>query len=135
MIGQGEVLASPLAMAAVAASVLAGEAVVPVMVENPAPGGGDESPAAPLTSEETDQLQEMMWAAVEGGTASFLQDVPGGRVGAKTGTAEYVADGEAGLHAWMIAIQDDLAVAVFVEEGESGSRTAGPILEEFLRGL
>ena len=53
---------------------------------------------------------------------------------AKTGTAEYVADG-GGLrtHAWMIAAQGDLAVAVFVEDGASGSRTAGPVLEQFLR--
>ena len=33
----------------------------------------------------------------------------------------------------MIAAQGDLAVAVFVDEGESGSGTAGPILEPFLR--
>ena len=33
----------------------------------------------------------------------------------------------------MIAAQGDLAVAVFVEAGESGSGTAGPILEAFLR--
>jgi cell division protein FtsI/penicillin-binding protein 2 len=32
----------------------------------------------------------------------------------------------------MIAAQGDLAVAVFVETGESGSRTAGPILRAFL---
>ena len=36
-------------------------------------------------------------------------------------------------HAWMIAAQGDLAVAVFVDEGQSGSGTAGPILEQFLR--
>ena len=33
----------------------------------------------------------------------------------------------------MIAAQGDLAVAVFVELGASGSQTAGPILEAFLR--
>jgi hypothetical protein len=33
----------------------------------------------------------------------------------------------------MIAGQGDLAAAVFVEEGASGSGTAGPILEAFLR--
>ena len=33
----------------------------------------------------------------------------------------------------MIAAQGDLAVAVFVEVGQSGSSTAGPILEAFLR--
>jgi hypothetical protein len=35
----------------------------------------------------------------------------------------------------MIAVQRDLAVAVFVAEAESGSQTAGPLLEAFLRGL
>jgi hypothetical protein len=33
----------------------------------------------------------------------------------------------------MIATQGDLAVAVFVETGVSGSHTAGPLLERFLR--
>ena len=33
----------------------------------------------------------------------------------------------------MIATQGDLAVAVFVDDGDSGSGTAGPLLEEFLR--
>jgi hypothetical protein len=32
----------------------------------------------------------------------------------------------------MIAQRKDLAVAVFVEDGASGSTTAGPLLEEFL---
>jgi hypothetical protein len=34
----------------------------------------------------------------------------------------------------MIAAQGDLAVAVFVNDGESGSRTAGPLLRRFLAG-
>jgi hypothetical protein len=33
----------------------------------------------------------------------------------------------------MIAAQGDLAVCVFVDVGESGSGTAGPIVEAFLR--
>lgn len=37
-------------------------------------------------------------------------------------------------HAWMIGMRRDLAVAVLVEDGVSGSRTAGPILGAFLRG-
>jgi cell division protein FtsI/penicillin-binding protein 2 len=52
---------------------------------------------------------------------------------AKTGTAEFERAGRVETHAWMIAAQGDLAVAVFVEVGSSGSRTAGPILEAFLR--
>jgi cell division protein FtsI/penicillin-binding protein 2 len=54
-------------------------------------------------------------------------------VGAKTGTAEYGEQSPPGKHAWMIAFQGDLAAAVFVQDGASGSRTAGPLLEEFLR--
>ena len=40
---------------------------------------------------------------------------------AKTGTAEFGTDGPLQTHAWMIAAQGDLAVAVFVESGASGS--------------
>jgi cell division protein FtsI/penicillin-binding protein 2 len=34
----------------------------------------------------------------------------------------------------MIAAQDDVAVAVFVNDGKSGSGTAGPLLKSFLDG-
>ena len=51
---------------------------------------------------------------------------------AKTGTAEYGNDEPRRTHAWMIAAQGDLAVAVFVQDGESGSQTAGPLLRAFL---
>jgi cell division protein FtsI/penicillin-binding protein 2 len=93
----------------------------------------DVDPAQPLTQEEAAALRDMMRAVVTEGTGSFLADVPGDPVGAKTGTAEFGTDDPPSTHAWMIATQGDLAVAVFVEEGKSGSQTAGPILEEFLR--
>jgi len=51
---------------------------------------------------------------------------------AKTGTAEYGSAAPLKTHAWMIAAQDDLAVAVFVNDGKSGSATAGPLLRAFL---
>jgi cell division protein FtsI/penicillin-binding protein 2 len=129
MIGQGEVLASPLAMATVAASVAAGHTVAPTLVE-PA----EAAPESTLTADEAATLQELMRAVVEEGSGEFLGDVPGDPVGAKTGTAEYGTESPPRTHAWMIATQGDLAVAVFVEDGESGSRTAGPLLDAFLRG-
>ncbi|TDD66737.1 penicillin-binding protein [Jiangella aurantiaca] len=129
MIGQGEVLASPLAMATVAASVAAGHTVAPTMVEPAA-----AAPESTLTADEAAVLQDLMRAVVEEGSGEFLGDVPGDPVGAKTGTAEYGTETPPRTHAWMIATQGDLAVAVFVEDGESGSRTAGPLLEEFLGG-
>ena len=75
----------------------------------------------------------MLRGVVTSGSGSLLADVPGPPVIAKTGTAEFEKNGEIRTHAWMIAAQGDLAVAVFVDEGESGSGTAGPILESFLR--
>ncbi len=131
LIGQGKVLASPMAMAAVAASVSKGGAVVPwLLPDQPVPNA---DPTRPVTAEEADALRDMMRAVVTEGTAGFLADVPGAPVGAKTGTAEFGTGTPPDTHAWMIASQDDLAVAVFVEEGKSGSQTAGPILEEVLR--
>lgn len=131
MIGQGKVLASPMAMAAVAASVAEGRAVVPrLLPDQPAP---EADPGEPLTSKEAGALREMMRAVVTDGTATFLGDVPGVPVGAKTGTAEFGTGDPLPTHTWMIATQGDLAVAVFVGLGQSGSQTSGPILEQFLR--
>ena len=131
MIGQGKVLASPMVMATVIASVQAGETVVPRLVEQvdvEVPGEAD-----PLTAGEARQLRSMLRQVVTDGSGQSLADVPGEPVIAKTGTAEYADGGTIRTHAWMVAAQGDLAVAVFVRTGESGSQTAGPLLEEFLR--
>lgn len=131
LIGQGRVLASPLAMAAVAGSVAAGRTVVPRLL---ADTDVTAQPSQPLNAREAAFLQDLMRGVVRAGSGAFLADVPGAPVLAKTGTAEFGDDEPLRTHAWMIAAQGDLAVAVFVEVGESGSRTAGPVLEEFLRG-
>ncbi|MBN9376328.1 MAG: penicillin-binding protein, partial [Cellulomonas sp.] len=102
LIGQGRVIASPLGMAVVAASVAAGRTVTPVLVK-PASSSGtaaaDETPtpvatatepttpAAPLTQAEADTLHQLMRGVVTDGTATVLQAVPD--VAAKTGTAEF----------------------------------------------
>ncbi|HEX6235030.1 MAG TPA: penicillin-binding transpeptidase domain-containing protein [Jiangellaceae bacterium] len=134
MIGQGKVLASPLAMAAAAASVAAGQTVVPAIVDQGG-GQGGEQVGGTLDADEAQELAELMRVTVTDGTGSFLQDVPGESIGAKTGTAEYGGGNPPDTHGWMVAFQGDLAVAVFVEDAESGSATAGPLLAEFLRGV
>ncbi|WP_344775251.1 penicillin-binding transpeptidase domain-containing protein [Nocardioides panacisoli] len=131
MIGQGTVLASPMSMATVIASVQAGKIVVPRLVEQvdvAAPKNVDEP-----SNGEVAALRDILRAVVTSGSGAGLADVPGPPVIAKTGTAEF--DGPHGrqTHAWMVAAQGDLAVAVFVDVGSSGSGTAGPILESFLR--
>jgi cell division protein FtsI/penicillin-binding protein 2 len=128
MIGQGKVEASPMAMAAVTASVAAGETVIPRLIE-----GTQATPKGkPLTAEEAGQLRDMMRAVVSDGSGRVLGDLAGPAVLAKTGTAEYGTSKPLKTHAWMIAAQGDLAVAVFVNEGKSGSATAGPLLRTFL---
>lgn len=124
-IGQGQIEASPLAMAAVAASVAGGKTVVPWLIKGKTP----KATAEPLTANEAEQLRLMMQATVQEGAARFLGSKADG---AKTGTAEFGNETPPKTHAWMIAYKGDLAVAVMVAEGQSGSSTAGPILSKFL---
>ncbi len=161
MIGQGEVLVSPLALATMAASVGAGARVTPTLL---APGEptdldpGSESAAASeaptadassspeeqsadadaapsaFTAAESATLRTLMTAVVAQGGAQLLQDVPGEPVLAKTGTAEFGSEDPPRTHAWVVALQGDLAVAVFVEEGELGSTSGGPLMRAFLAG-
>lgn len=132
MIGQGEVLASPLVMAAVVGSVQEGARVTPRLLPDldvDTTSGDDQ----PLTATEAEQLRGMLRGVVTEGSGSSLADLPGPPAIAKTGTAEFEDGGETRTRAWMVAAQGDLAVAVLVAEGESGSGTAGPLLEAFLR--
>lgn len=133
LIGQGRVQATPLGMATVAASVVAGHRVVPQLVVGSTPTATPAEPAHPLTPAEAEALRSMMRAVVTEGGSTFLQDVPGAEVIAKSGTAQYGDGSQA--HAWMIAGQGDLAVAAFVETGSSGVDTAGPLLEAFLTAM
>jgi cell division protein FtsI/penicillin-binding protein 2 len=131
MIGQGTVLASPMAMATAIGSIQAGHTVVPRLVDSVDVSVPDD--AEPLTGSEAADLRSMLRGVVTSGSGVGLLDVPGPPVIAKTGTAEFEKNGKTLTHAWMIAAQGDLAVAVFVDLGSSGSGTAGPILEAFLR--
>lgn len=133
LIGQGTILASPIAMATVAASVASGHTVVPLLVAKPGTGDTKANPPVPLTRSEAARLRTLMRGVVVNGTAHFLINMPAPPVLAKTGTAEFGSANPPQTHAWMIAIHGDLAVAAFVDVGQSGSGTAGPILESFLR--
>jgi cell division protein FtsI/penicillin-binding protein 2 len=131
MIGQGQDLASPMTMATVMASVVAGHTVVPQLIKSVTP---DATSPEPLTAAEDATLKSMLRGVVTGGTGLGLKDVPGSPVIAKTGTAEFDRNGKRFTHAWMIAGQGDLAVCAFVDVGPTGAGTAGPLLESFLRG-
>ncbi|GAA1864743.1 penicillin-binding transpeptidase domain-containing protein [Myceligenerans crystallogenes] len=139
-IGQARVLASPLGMATVAASVAGGRTVSPVLVSD-AGGAGDKKAdgeqadadaKGTLTEQEAATLRELMKGVVtEGSAREALAGVPGVD-GAKTGSAE----GNGGkTNTWMIAVKGDVGVAVFVEDGDFGSTTAGPIMADFLKSF
>ena len=126
--GQGETQVSPVAMAAAVAAVARGAWLPPTLVIDP------EQPATepvPLAGPAVEDLHAALRAVVTDGTASALADVPGGEVYGKTGSAEA---GEQ-THAWFVGWQDDLAFAVFVEDGDSGAGAAVPLAERFLRAL
>ncbi|MFJ2618883.1 penicillin-binding transpeptidase domain-containing protein [Glutamicibacter sp. NPDC087344] len=129
MIGQGVVEASPLGMATVVASVQAKKTVTPKLVISPEP----EAPAAAkstLTEEEASELATMMAAVIDHGTLKDLKGTGSGKIIGKSGTAEY--DSERNAHAWAIVAQDDVAIAVFVEDGDGGAQTAGPLAKAML---
>jgi cell division protein FtsI/penicillin-binding protein 2 len=130
LIGQGKILASPMAMAAIVSSVVKGSTVVPWMIAADKPTA---DPKVPLTKSEASSLRELMHAVVTDGSGALLQSLQPPEVIAKTGTAEFGSTPPLPTHAWMVGAQGDLAVAVFVDRGESGSHTAGPVLEAFLK--
>ena len=75
----------------------------------------------------------LMRPVVTEGTAADA-NLPG-RVGGKTGTAEFGTGDPLPTHAWFIGFRGDLAFAVLVEDGGVGGRVAAPAAARFLRGL
>jgi cell division protein FtsI/penicillin-binding protein 2 len=127
--GQGETQVSPAAMAAATAAVARGAWLPPRLVVDPA------APAAapvPLDQATVADLHTALREVVTSGTARELAGVPGGDVHGKTGTAEAGPDV---THGWFVGWQGDVAFAVFVEDGRSGSGAAVPLAERFLRAL
>jgi cell division protein FtsI/penicillin-binding protein 2 len=128
-IGQGKVLVSPLGMAMIAAGVRSGSSHPPTLVRDPS-----STPAVLGTLSEAGTLRSLMLDTVEDGTASVLK-LPGEPVAAKTGTAEYGNDTPPRTHGWIIGFRGDVAFAVLVEDGGSGSQSAGPVARRFLEAL
>ncbi|WP_160150698.1 penicillin-binding transpeptidase domain-containing protein [Nonomuraea solani] len=132
VIGQGEVVATPLCMAALAAAVESGTWRSPRLLAKDEVLRIDGQPHEDVPMDEgiVTALRDMMAAVVDYGTASE-SELPEGVAG-KTGTAE-VPDETS--HAWFIGYRDDLAFCVFVRHGGSGRAVAVPIAARFLKGL
>jgi cell division protein FtsI/penicillin-binding protein 2 len=126
MIGQGDVRMNPITMASVVATAKSGRFRQPHLL----PGRQDMWPAPrTLSARVSGELRTLMRATVTEDTAGILAGL-GDDVGGKTGTAE-VGGGRAN-NGWMVAYRGDVAVAVWVEGGVTGSGSAGPIVKSFL---
>jgi cell division protein FtsI/penicillin-binding protein 2 len=132
MIGQGRVLMSPLAMAVVAAGVDSGTPKAPRLLPDHT---GEQPTYEALPDGLAGSLRSLMRRVVTQGTASELNDLAGPPVHAKTGTAEFDSDDPSKTHAWMIGFRGDLAFAVLVDHGASGSEDAAPVVRAFLQSL
>jgi len=132
MIGQGKVLVSPLDLATMMATVVKGSVVVPVLIQGHDGKAGQVGGPA-LTAKEADGLRTMMRSVVTDGYLGVLADLPGAPAIGKTGTAEFGTATPPHTHSWVIAAQGDVAVAVFVEDGDLGAVTAGPIARQLLQ--
>jgi peptidoglycan glycosyltransferase len=136
--GQEKMVVTPLQMAIVAAAIGNGGVVMrPYAVDRvTSPGGGTVTRTRPhalgraVSPEVAGEINQMMQAAVQGGTGTAAQ-IPGIAVAGKTGTAE---TGVAGVNTtWFItfapADHPKVAVAVVVENQQNGfgGTVAAPI--------
>lgn len=131
-IGQGMLLASPVQMAVVAGALGTGYVATPRLKA----GGAPQRRALPFAREALAVVREGMRQVVELGSGRDAA-VDGVAVCGKTGTAEVGSGDRKRKNTWFIAFAPmeapTVALAVVVEDGESGGRTAAPIAGAVLR--
>ena len=138
--GQGELLATPLQMAEVAAAIANGGTLVRPHIGLEERSGSDG--LGGLESQSSRQIidpglaatmREFMVSVIQNGQANGV-NIPGVTVGGKTGTAEA---GDGTSHAWFIAFapaqEPRIAIAVVVENGGQGGVVASPIAGQVIR--
>ena len=123
--GEGSLIASPIAMASVAATVANGTFKQPILAY-----GIKQVTATPLPASTDSQLKEMMRDVVTSGTAAGLGFGPD--VYAKTGTADI--QGQDQPNSWLVAFDPskDVAVGTLVVNAGYGAQFAGPEAAAFL---
>jgi peptidoglycan glycosyltransferase len=141
--GQGEVQATPLQMALVAATVAhGGELPAPYLVSSirdPQTGATawqfqPHNLGRVLSPSANSDLKAMMEESIKTGWANDA-GIPGATVGGKTGTAE---TGRGTAHSWFIgwagkdSNSPQYAIAAIIEEGGEGTRVALPLAREVL---
>ena len=134
-IGQGMLLVSPLQMAVVAGAIGTGYLVTPHLKY------GQPSPRRPLPfpKRNLDVVRDGMRMVVAGGSGVKGGEGVDVEVCGKTGTAEYGTSSNRRKNTWFIAYAPSAApraaVALVVEDGESGGGTAAPRVAEVMKRI
>ncbi len=133
-IGQAQVLATPLQMSTVAATVAnGGKRMEPRIALNRPPSG-----ARAISRKTAGTMTMLMQSVVTGGTGVNAQ-IPGVNVAGKTGTAEVDVEGERKNHAWFVAFapaeSPEVAVSVVSEYGGIGGQVAAPLAGRILQAV
>jgi Penicillin binding protein transpeptidase domain len=126
--GQGTVLTSPLAIAAIAAAAASGTWNQPHLAPGPPPI------SHPLPAAVAAGLKQAMRAVVTTGTGTGA-NLPGTPVYGKTGTAEIGTGSNPPTDAWFTAFRGNVAVAVVVEDAGFGATAAIPVVDSFLSSV
>jgi penicillin-binding protein A len=130
-IGQAQVLATPVQMASVAATVANDGRRMDLRIDKASAPSGERVASRATAA----QVTNLMESVVEGGTGSAAR-VGGLRIAGKTGTAEVDVNGKRMNHAWFIAfapVEDPrVAVAVVSELGGVGGEVAAPLARQVL---
>ncbi|WP_030665793.1 peptidoglycan D,D-transpeptidase FtsI family protein [Streptomyces cellulosae] len=153
-IGQFNTAATPLQMAMVASAVANdGKLMKPYMVDSlqapsldPIEKTEPEELSQPLTAKNAQILQSMMETVVKDGTGKNAQ-IPGVKVGGKTGTAQHGENNSKNPYAWFLSYaklgdgSTPVAVAVVVEDDKavrddiSGGGLAAPIAKSVMEAV
>ena len=130
VIGQGELLATPIQVARYVSALATGRLPTPYVIK----GTQSQTAPLPISASAIQTVQSLMWDVVNSpsGTGRNAQ-VPDIAVAGKTGTAQN-PHGED--HAWFVAfapVQNPrIALAVIVENSGSGGAIAAPIAQKTL---
>ena len=148
-IGQGYVAVTPIQMAMVTATIANGGYLYrPRMVQAYRAPGTIDYILNPVQRIGKMDWSEAALAVVHNGMHDVIMTkdgtgrraaVEGFNFAGKTGTAEYGIKGEGSKHTWMIAFapfdNPQYAVAMLVEDGDSGGQTVGPCMKILMEGL
>jgi penicillin-binding protein 2 len=148
-IGQGEIMATPLQVADIVATIANGGIkntinIVDSIIDennNKVRDLRKKQGKRIIDKDIADKIKHLMESVVREGTGTMIDLVKYGGAAGKTASAEtgQYKDGESIVHAWFAGYfpknNPKYSIAVFIENGRVGGKTAGPIFQEIAREI